>query len=304
MLLDFERVQSATAVRYRQWRPTLRYLMETEVHVYAFAMAANVLLSFFPFLIVMVSICRNLLHWSAAEQAIFLALNDYFPPEFQTIFRSYLGWQIPRGFQLTSILLLLFTANGVFEPLEVALNRAWGIRENRSFFRNQLISLGLILACGGMVLGSFLITGLNQGIWNQLFPGQKTSDIWFGLMIFKMAALPMTIGALFLVYWLLPNGRVPKLQVAPVAVVVGVLLEVLKYLNLLTWPWLNKKLVKEMGPFVHSSSIILWSFCGSMIVLAGAYWAAQQNLRAAAEAAPPVPESEGEPEVTGSQTKG
>ena len=25
------------------------------------------------------------------------------------------------------MLLLLFTANGIFEPLEVALNRAWGV---------------------------------------------------------------------------------------------------------------------------------------------------------------------------------
>ena len=27
------------------------------------------------------------------------------------------------------MLLLLFTANGIFEPLEVALNRAWGVSE-------------------------------------------------------------------------------------------------------------------------------------------------------------------------------
>jgi hypothetical protein len=32
--------------------PTFRYWMQTEVHVYAFSVAANVLLSFFPFLIV------------------------------------------------------------------------------------------------------------------------------------------------------------------------------------------------------------------------------------------------------------
>jgi uncharacterized BrkB/YihY/UPF0761 family membrane protein len=291
MLLDSDRLPPAIAERYRLWRPTLRYLMETEVHVYAFAMAANVLLSFFPFLIIMVSICRNLLQWKAAEQAIFLALDDYFPAEFQLMFKSYLGWQIPRGFQVTSIVLLLFTANGVFEPLEVALNRAWGIGRNRSFFRNQLVSLGLILACGSLVLTSFLITGLNQRIWSDLFPG-STTDVWFGLMIFKMAALPMTILALFLVYWLLPNGKVLKLSVAPVAVIVGVLLEVLKYLNLLTWPWLNRKLVREMGPFVHSTSIILWAFCASMIVLAGAHWAAQQARVAETEPVPKPAEDE------------
>ena len=125
MLLDIDRLQSTTQVAYRQWRPTLGYLMEVEVHVYAFAMAANVLLSFFPFLIVMMSVCRNLLHWSAAEQAIFIALRDYFPGDFEKMFASYLQpWNLPRGFQVTSIVLLLFTANGVFEPLEVALNRS------------------------------------------------------------------------------------------------------------------------------------------------------------------------------------
>jgi membrane protein len=36
--------------------------MKTEVHVYAFSIAANVVLSFFPFLIGMVSVCKNVFH--------------------------------------------------------------------------------------------------------------------------------------------------------------------------------------------------------------------------------------------------
>ncbi len=276
MPLDLDRLQNTSAVAYRQWRPTLRYLMEVEVHVYAFAMAANVLLSFFPFLIVMVSVCRNLLHWQAAEEAIFLALKDYFPSDFERIFLPYLQWRIPRGFQFGSILLLLFTANGVFEPLEVALNRAWGIKENRSFFRNQLVSLGLIFACGSLVLASFLITALN--------PLKRTGDVWLSLMVFKLVALPITILALFLIYWRLPNAKVPAVRVAPVAVVVGVLLELLKHVNLWTWPYLNRKLEREMGPFVHSTSIILWAFLASMVVLAGANWAARAPQAAEAAA--------------------
>ena len=42
---------------------TFRYWMQTEVHVYAFSVAANVLLSFFPFLIVM-------LHHRVASAAV------------------------------------------------------------------------------------------------------------------------------------------------------------------------------------------------------------------------------------------
>ena len=60
-----------------RWRPTLRYLMQTEAHVYALAIAASVLLSFYPFLIVMLSFCRNVLHWPAAVEAVYVALNDY-----------------------------------------------------------------------------------------------------------------------------------------------------------------------------------------------------------------------------------
>lgn len=125
--------------------------MQTEVHVYGFAIAANVLLSFFPFLIVMMSFCRHVLHWPEAVEAIIIALRDYFPAEMGAFIERNLRYTVSsRGpMQIGSILLLFLTANGVFEPLEVALNRAWGIHENRSFLKNQLVSMGLIFLCGG-----------------------------------------------------------------------------------------------------------------------------------------------------------
>jgi hypothetical protein len=44
----------------RRWSPTIRYLSQTEVHVYALAISASVLLSFFPFLIVMITPCATI----------------------------------------------------------------------------------------------------------------------------------------------------------------------------------------------------------------------------------------------------
>src|SRR5882724_11839081 len=108
---------------------TFRYWMETEVHVYAFSVAANVLLSFFPFLVVILSLCRYVFHWNAAVDAIYTALQDYFPDTAgDFIKRNLIATVESRGpLQFGSLGLLLFTANGVFEPLEVALNRVWGI---------------------------------------------------------------------------------------------------------------------------------------------------------------------------------
>ena len=85
-----------------------------------------------------------------AVDVIYLAVNDFFVGKAGAFIDMNLkvGGYIPK-LTYTSIFLLLVTANGIFEPLEVALNRAWGVATNRSYLRNQAVSLGLILACGG-----------------------------------------------------------------------------------------------------------------------------------------------------------
>jgi len=64
--------------------------LETEVHVYSFAVAANLLMSFFPFLVAMIALCRSISHWRAAVDIIIQTLNDYFPEGFGVNFRAYL----------------------------------------------------------------------------------------------------------------------------------------------------------------------------------------------------------------------
>jgi membrane protein len=271
----------------RYWAPTVRYCMRTEVHVHALAVAASVLLSFFPFLIVMISLCRYGFRWPAAVNAIFIALNDYFPGEMGGFIRRNLVAVVEsRGpVQITSLVLLLVTANGIFEPLEVALNSVWGAKANRSYWKNQLLSLGLIFLCGSLVLLSFVLAALNQQYLGNYFGFPVRVPVWMSVIFFKFAAVPISILALFLVYWLVPNRRVPPLRVAPVAILVGLGLELLKYLNLLTWPLLKDKLQKEYGPFYMSVTIVLFSFLAAMLVLAGAEWAARETP----EMQPPPP---------------
>jgi membrane protein len=249
--------------------------METEVHVYAFAVAASVLLSFFPFLNVILSLCHHVLHWNAAVEAVYLALSDFFPGQLGDFIRYNLTVTVrDNRFQVGSLVLLLLVANGVFEPLEVALNRAWGVTKNRPYWRNQLISLGLILACGTLALLSMMFTALNYGMWPQLL-GDSPFVETLGLIFFKMVAIPLTMLTLFLVYWLLPNRKISPVRVVPAAVFVGLALELLKYLNLLLWPLAEIKLKHEYGPFYYSAFIVLSSFFAAMLVLAGAEWSAR-----------------------------
>jgi membrane protein len=248
--------------------PTLRYWMQTEVHVYAFSVAANVLLCFFPFLIVSVSLARIFFDQQTTVAAIDFALRDYFPDALGTFLHNNLPQRRPAEF--VSIILLLFTANGIFQPLEVGLNRVWGIHKNRSFFRNQLVSLLLIFACGGLALLSLAATAVHQESLHGF-----AADAWLSTVGLKIASVPLAALILFLVYRFLPNGQPPLNRVVPAAVGVGVLLEVLKYVNLLLWPWMDLKISREYGVFRYSVTLILLGFITSMLVLGGAEWAAR-----------------------------
>ena len=262
----------------RALRPTFRYWMNTEVHVYAFSVAANVLLSFYPFLIVSVSLASRFFNRRTALDAMDLALSDFFPDALGSFLRNN---PPPQGkIEIISLILLLFTANGIFEPLEVGLNHVWGIRKNRSFFWNQLVSLGLIFVCGGLALGSLLLTAFTQESFRTITEG---SPAWMPqwlfssipLLTFKMAAVPVTVLVLFLIYRFLPNGKPPLNRVIPAAIVVGVLLEVLKHINRWVWPSFYVKLGREYNVFKNSVTLILIGFLVSMLVLAGAEWSAR-----------------------------
>lgn len=250
------------------------FLLRTEVHVYAFAVAANVLISFFPFLVAMILLCRWGFHWYAGVEVIIQTVNNYFPEGFGVDFKSYL--LAYHRFSWVSVFLLLFTANGIFVPLEVAFNRIWRVKQNRNFLRNQVVSLGLIFACGALVLTSVSAATLNVRFLSAQFGATHTGILLQGIG-FRVFALLATVLMIFLIYWILPNAKIPVKRLIPASIAVAVLLEVSKYLNILTWPWLRAKLRADVPPFVQSISIILWSFVATMIILAGAEWSAQAS---------------------------
>ena len=256
--------------------------MQTEVHVFAFSISAGILLSFFPFMTLMLSLCRYVFKWKASVNAINFALGDYFPDVFGQFLRRNLEATVEsRGpVQIVSLILLFFTASGIFEPLEVAFNRAWQCAGNRSYLKNQLISLGLMFACGGLILLSITLTALDSDFLKT--SAHRVNGA--GLMAYKLAAVPSSMLLLFLIYWLLPNCKVSASRIVLPSIVTGLLLEALKYVNLITWPYLRAKLALEYGPFVYSVTIILWGFLSALLVLAGAEWSARRSRLASGQA--------------------
>ena len=97
-------------------------------------------------------------------------------------------------------------------------------------------------------------------------------------IVLHVIALPVTIVMIFLIYWLLPNAKIPVARLLPSSIVVAILLQISEFVNILLWPWLRDKLKADVPPFVQSISIIFWAFITTMIILAGAEWAARVKV--------------------------
>ena len=258
---------------------TAKYLMRTEVHTFAFSVAANSILSFFPFVVLLMTLIRRVFHSRVMSDVVVQLLRDYLPAGQDFVIRNLNAMVNARQrVQAVSLVILLVTSSGVFLPLEVALNRIWRFPNNRSYLGNQLISLGLAFACGVLALLSIAMTASNVALMEILLQGHATGFIRLvGFLVMKIFAIAASIAIFFLIYWLLPNGKVPARAVLPTAIIMGLLSEALKYAYILALPWLNFQEV--YGPFALSVSMMFWAFLSGLLLLAGANLSAEEHLR-------------------------
>lgn len=258
---------------------TWKYLMRTDVHTFAFSVAANAILSFFPFLVLLLTLVRRVFHSEAMVGVVKDLLQDYLPAGQGFVIRNLEAMVNARHrVQIFSLIMLLVTSSGVFLPLEVALNRIWRFENNRSYLGNQLISLGLAFACGCLALLSIAATAGPVAFMEMLLRGHGTAFVHLvGFLVMKVFAILASIAIFFLIYWLLPNGRVPARAVLPAAIIMGLLSEALKYGYVLALPGLNFQEV--YGPFALSVSLMFWAFLSGLLLLAGANLSAEEHLR-------------------------
>ncbi len=249
---------------------TLHYLTKTEAHTFAFSVAANAILSFFPFMVLLIWLIRNVFHSQMMFDVVAQFLKDHLPTNQDFVIRNLdMLVKSRQRVKLASVVILLITSTGVFLPLEVAFNRIWGFARNRSYLGNQVVSLLLAFACGVLTLVSVVLAAGNQWALQLVMLGHK--NIVFTVLTaitLKILATASSIGTFFLLYWILPHGKVSPRSVLPSAIAMGILWEAGRYLYVKALPWLN--FPEVYGPFSISVTLMFWAFISGLMVLGGA----------------------------------
>jgi uncharacterized BrkB/YihY/UPF0761 family membrane protein len=190
-----------------------------------------------------------------------------------------------HAIEVFSLVMLLISCTGVFEPLEVALNSVWGFK-SRNYLMNQLVSLGLALGCGVLAFASVAATA---GIWAPTTEAQTWMDAHLGVggihavvtfinttlqqIVLKTFGLVAAILIFFLIYWLLPNGKIAAKAVLPSAIITGVAFELAQVIFMKVVPMLDFK--ATYGNFSISVTLIFWAFFVGLLLLGGAHLSAQ-----------------------------
>lgn len=269
---------------------SVRYIFETEVHAYAFSIAANTYLSFFPFTLILLAICRRWLHWDNAYLMVIQLLRVHLPTGSESIIYNLVAVVQGRPrLQLLSVFMLFFTTSGVFLPLEIALNKVWGFHRNRSFLKNQVVSMALAVVSGLLALGFILaITPLQSFLTLSMGWTLPQALVTKSLeAILEIASVPLVISLYFMIYYFLPNGKVPVGRVLPAALATGILTEVGRGIYSLTHPMVRFREV--YGPFGVSVTLLFWAYAGALILLFGAHLSAHGFVAKEETGAVPAP---------------
>ena len=257
--------------------PTLKYLTKTEVHTYAFSVAANAILSFFPGVVLLLSLTRKVFRSQPMYDVVVQLLRDYLPSNQEFVIKNLKALASGHKVQFFSLAMLIISSTGIFLPLEVALNKVWGFPKNRSYLGNQLVSLGLAAGCGILALLSIGATAGNMHMLGRFFPMDNILLRAVQYLVMKVFAIFASIAFFFVIYWLLPNGKVSARTVLPSAMIAGIIFEVAKQIYVMALPWLDFQEV--YGPFSISVTLMFWAYISGMLLLGGAFMSAAEHSK-------------------------
>ncbi len=267
-------VEPVKETKWFLWRSAgvslFTYLLDSEVHTFAFSVAANAILSFIPFIVLLYTLAISVFH-SQAMVGVVSDMVKYFLVSDQAFVARNLAYTASRhGVQVFSLVMILVACTGIFLPLEVALNQAWGVTRSRNYLLNQAVAFGLAIVMVLLGMGSIGLNAAARNILTVVF-FHHTDNLVFNSVSFLLLAATTGVASIlffFCIYWLLPNRKVAWRPVLRTAVFTGIIWLGSKYAFEALLPHLA--LQDLYGQFYVSVGLLFWAYASGLILFAGA----------------------------------
>jgi len=276
VVCTIDAVEPVARSKWYRWRrdgkALVAYLLDSEVHTFAFSVAANAIISFIPFVVLLYTLAKSVFHSEAMVDVIDQMVVYYLPSTAHQDWLTYnLSAVVPHhGVQIFSLVMILVSCTGIFLPLEVALNQAWGVTKSRNYIFNQIVAFGLAILMVALAMISIFLNEGAQTILTFVFFHHTDNFVFRGISYLWLSASTGAASILFffLIYWLLPNRKVPWQPVFRSAIVTGVVWLSARIVFVAVLPHLDLR--SMYGPFFVSVGLIFWAYISGLILFAGA----------------------------------
>lgn len=238
---------------------------------HAASIAYYTLLSFFPMMLLALSILGEMTSDSADRDAVVRFVFRYFPRQFGFISGQLDAFQTtPVTFGFWGIVALVWASLGVFNAITSAVNHAWAVEKRRSFLKHRLVGFLMMVSAGLILVIGLVIASLVRLAETRLGEALVRSpwlDNLSGVFASYLATV-LLIGCVALVFYYIPNTRVRFRDVWPGAILVGVLWRTALRLfswyaaDLATWNVIH-------GSIAAVVVFLLWIYVSAVILLYG-----------------------------------
>ena len=263
---------------------------------FASSIAYYALLSLFPFFLLALSLVALVTDSQSDRDALLGFVFRYFPRQFDFVevqLAALQRAQVQLG--VAGSVLMVWAAMGVFGAVTSAVNHAWGVEKQPSYFKHKLISFVMLVVAGLLLLiGLLAVSAMNvaEARWFAgVISGNPRLVVLQGIAV-RWATTVLFIFVVGLVFYFVPNAKVRFRDVWVGAVLTGLL-----WRGALA---LFSNYVRDLSRFsmLHGSIatvivFLLWIYVSAVILLYGvevtAAYARLRRHRADSLPAAPTP---------------
>jgi membrane protein len=253
------------------WRGLLGLVTRNDL-THAASIAYYALLSLFPFLLLIISILGMVAADENDRARVLGFMFRYFPARLDFLTDQLDAFRADRlQIGLAGGLGLVWASLGFFGAVTSAVNEAWGVEKQRSFWKHRLVSFLMLVAASAALAGALLFVSFLQVAESSRLGQLLASAQWVvGLQtfLFKYLAVVLLVFAIGLVFYFIPNARTRFRDVW-----VGAILTALLWRGAFSaFSWYlrqNQSLSLIHGSITAVVVFLLWIYISSVILMYG-----------------------------------
>ena len=235
------------------------------------------LISFFPLVLVLITIVTYFLEAPMAQQQVLKLIEANAPAAVDLVqgnmaqilrYRNTIGVLAVVGF--------FWSASAVFSTIDRALNRVWDVQSLRPYWRSKLIAILVVIIIGFLVMLSMTTTAVVNFIRYVILPFLASQwGVNLGPWKILVVVIPYisSIILFMTVYWIFPHTRVTFPEIWPGAFLAGIAWEQAKALftDYLAIFGTYNLVYGSVGTII---ALMVWFYLSALILLMGAEFSA------------------------------